>query len=103
MQDPVHMKKLQKEVLWSWFVIVQLLSLMSVKMISKFPVLDDYEDMWLLDCILISLLNQLSQSKVLSAKKAMKLVQDTVNPDITTHSVGHRGASKLRTGCADLI
>lgn len=56
---------------------------------SKFPALDDYEEMWPLDCIVISLLKYCaSQNKSTSMKKTVESMQDTVAQAATlaTHS-----------------
>jgi hypothetical protein len=57
-------------------------------MALKFPVLDNYEDMWPLDCIVISLLKYCtSQSKASSIQKIVDALQNTVQTaTLATHS-----------------
>lgn len=61
----------------------------AVQMATKFPALDDYEEMWPLDCIIISLLKyRASQNKSSSMKKTVESMQDTVarSATLTTRS-----------------
>ena len=51
----------------------------AVQIASKFPALNDYEEMWPLDCIIISLLKyHASQNKSSSMKKTVESMQNTI-------------------------
>lgn len=54
-------------------------------MTSKFPCLDDYENLWPLDIIIMGLLKySSSHGKGLSDKKAVKAVRDFVASPVST-------------------
>src|SRR3984885_3502159 len=89
-QQPAQLKKFQTEV---WLCVVMCDTLKSltdaVQMASKFPALNDYEEMWPLDCIIISSLKYCaSQNKSSSMKKTVESMQNTVaqTATLTTHS-----------------
>jgi hypothetical protein len=57
-------------------------------MISKFPHLDDYEQLWPLDIIIIGLLKySSSHGKGVSDKKVVNAVRSFVAPTVSTRSM----------------